>query len=167
MKIIYLGGKQAGCVGLLTLLAAGHDITCVIPYSNDVSSLARAFKLVQHNSVNSWQAKAVGDHSDLLVCVHGRELVDVGRYNNCYFGGINVHPCLTNFPGKSPIKRFLESTYYPNATVGIHRITETIDQGEILIEIPVNVTEAKTEIEVYNTLYPYYSLALLEALKRI
>ncbi|GAH55096.1 unnamed protein product [marine sediment metagenome] len=44
-------------------------------------------------------------------------------------------------------------------------MTENVDEGEVLAEEFVDVTGKQSVDEVYNALYPYYSLALLKALR--
>lgn len=45
MRIIFYGGRQAGMVTLLTLLALREKIICVIPVDEIVEEAARNFKL--------------------------------------------------------------------------------------------------------------------------
>jgi hypothetical protein len=44
-------------------------------------------------------------------------------------------------------------------------MTENVDQGEVLVEEFVDVSGKRSVDEIYNVLYPYYSIALLKALK--
>ncbi|OYT52908.1 MAG: hypothetical protein B6U72_07200, partial [Candidatus Altiarchaeales archaeon ex4484_2] len=53
------------------------------------------------------------------------------------------------------------------ASVGVHYMTEDIDAGEVVTELFVDVANRKTVDGVYNELYPYYSLALIDAIKKI
>lgn len=163
MKIAYLGGKQAGCIGLLTVLASGNSVNVVIAYDNQVETLANVLNLPVFRSIKEPCLDDFLIHSHLLVCVHGREIVP---QNRLFMGGINVHPCLYRYKGAHPIERMLADGC-TRASVGVHRMTEVIDNGETLIEDFVDVTGCNTVAEVYNTLYPYYSLVLLKALKLV
>ncbi len=163
MKIVYLGAKQAGCIGLLTLMANGHEILGVVAYDDMMELLCNQYKLKQYNSINNWRLAKPCELADLLVCVHGRELVPIERFGDAYFGGINVRPCLYKYKGASPIAQLLAEGE-AIASVGVHRMTTQIGVGEVLVEIKVDVSECKTEIEVYNKLYVYYSIAILKAL---
>ena len=44
---------------------------------------------------------------------------------------------------------------------------EEVDAGEVIVEKFVNVSGKNTMDEVYNVLYPYYALTLLEAVNKI
>lgn len=167
MKVLYMGGKQAGCIGLLTLLAAGYDIEGIIAYDVMVRNLAarvipwgerESGQVLIFNTINQWLGK-----TDLVVCVHGREKVPRGLLEIATYGGINIHPCLYGYKGERPVERLLagEGTI---ASVGAHRMTDKIDEGEVLVETFVDISGKTTEAEVYNALYPYYSLVLLEAM---
>jgi hypothetical protein len=43
-------------------------------------------------------------------------------------------------------------------------MSKEVDEGEILIEEFVDVSGAKSVNEIYNKLYPYYSISLIKAL---
>ena len=51
--------------------------------------------------------------------------------------------------------------------MGVHRMTEHLDEGEILAEEFVDVAGKQTAEEVYNVLYPFYALTLLKALRAL
>lgn len=157
MKVLYLGGRTAGLVGLLTLLARGYRPD-VISYSEDLS------QLVEHYSL-FW-----GDiefRYDLVVSVHGRWIVPSWFLNTLTMGGINLHPMLSKFPGKNPIRRALDNGE-TKFSVGAHRMTDVVDGGEILVEKWIDLPRANelayTEAEIYANLMPLYSIVLNEAL---
>ena len=175
MKIIFYGARQAGMFSLLTLLAAGEDVICLIPErkadkENVVEKIGEAFKLYifKPESINSEDSinhlKSL--KPDLLVCCHGRDILKKDILNIPKFGCINLHPCLYKYKGARPITRLLEDKE-TKASVAAHYMTEKIDEGETIVEKFVDIACCKTEEEVYNVLYLYYSLALLEALERI
>lgn len=150
MRTVFMGGKQAGCVGLLTLVSLSQ-VKAVVPYDQMVGDLADSLKLPQFRSIHNAPA------ADLIVSVHGRELVPASL-----FPGINVHPCLNGYKGADPVRRFLADGN-TRASVGVHRMTETVDDGEVLAEVFVDVEGCTTVEEVYNMLYPAYIQALLKA----
>lgn len=65
--------------------------------------------------------------SDLLVCVHGKEILTKEILDHPKLGCINVHPCLYKYKGKEPIKRLLEEDEN-KASVGVHYMSETVDK---------------------------------------
>ncbi len=164
LKVFLLAGKQTGCIGLLTLASARCQITGVVAYDETVNKLASALSVPIFSSIKSPEVNKILRNSDVLVSVHGREIVpqhilDIPRY-----GAINVHPCLYRYKGAHPIERMLQDRC-TKGSVGVHRMTEHVDEGEVLHEEFVDVTGSQTVVEIYNDLYPYYSLTLLKALE--
>ncbi len=163
IKVCFIGGKQAGIIGLLTLLAKKIQILSIIPYSDDLNLVAKQFLIPSFQTVNDLNFKKTLNGSDLLVCVHGREILKNDVLTKPKLGCINVHPCLYRYKGINPIKRLLEDGNR-KASVGIHFMTEKIDEGEVILEEFVDIGDASTIYEVYNLLYPYYSIVLSKAI---
>lgn len=165
LSIVYLGGRQAGCIGLLTVLGARHTVRGVVAYDEEIARLAHALGLASVPSLHAAAVPSWLSEADLLVCVHGREVVppELLRLPRC--GGINVHPCFSRYKGAGPIERLLRDGI-TQASVGVHRMTERVDEGELLVELPVDVSGHTSPEAVYNALYPCYAVALLEALRR-
>lgn len=163
-KVFFLGGRQAGCVGLLTLLAVGSKISGIVAYDSTMEQLAIALRLPRFSSIKQPEVEELLSQSDLLVSVHGREIVPSRLLELPRFGGINTHPCLYAYKGVDPVGRLLHDGN-TLASVGIHRMTEKVDQGEVLAEEFINVVGKRSVDEVYNAIYPHYSLALLKALQ--
>ena len=164
MKIVYLGQKQAGCIGLLTLKALGHDIVRVSDYDQMVYDCAQSLGIACWwiKDFAQYTIEAIQD-ADLLVSVHARHIVPVDLLK---IPGINVHPYLYAYKGKNPVERALNDGNY-RASVGVHRMTNKVDEGEVITELFVDASGTSTVAEVYNILYPYYSLALIDALSKI
>ena len=158
-----MGGKQAGCVGLLTLYAGGFNPIAVVAYDENVKQLAGTLSLPTFSSIRDSGFKELLSTSDILVSVHGREIVPDELLAIPRLGGINVHPCLFGYKGTNPVERFLKDGLL-EASVGVHCMTATVDEGPVLVEEFVGVEGKETAEEVYNALYPYYSTALLKAL---
>lgn len=165
--ITYLGGSQAGIVGLLTLMSMGHRIFSMVAYDEINWEVARQLGVSGlYDSVTKIPLESKINKSDLLVSVHGREFVTNEIIGGPRFGAINVHPCLYAYKGANPIKRMLRDKT-TKASVGVHYMTDVIDEGEVITELYVDVKGCKTPDGVYNRLYPYYSLALMEAINKI
>lgn len=163
-KVVFLGGKQAGCVGLLAAIAAGCRIQGVVVYDSIVENLAISLGVPTFASIKQPEVERLFSESDLLVSVHSREIVPKKLLELPHFGGINVHPCLYRYKGSSPVARLLQDGC-TRASVGVHRMTENVDEGEVLAEEFVDVAGKQSVEEVYNVLYPFYALALLKALR--
>ena len=76
LKICFLGGKQAGIIGALTLLAAGHKIISAVSYSKDLNIILRSFSVPLSVSMKGNFFAGALKKADLLISVHGREIVD-------------------------------------------------------------------------------------------
>lgn len=162
-KTFFLGGKQAGCVGMLTLLAAGYKISGLVAYDSTAEKLAEALVLPTFPSIYYPEVSEILSSCDLIVSVHAREIVPGRLLELPRLGGVNAHPCLYAYKGADPVNRFLQDGN-KLASVGVHRMTEVVDEGEVLAEEFVDVSGAQSVDAVYNVLYPYYSLALLKAI---
>ena len=166
MKIIFYGGKQAGTVALLTLLARGEEVVCVIPVDETVEETAKRFEL-NIKKIKDINEKEFVDYlkslkPDLLVCCHGRQIL---KEDLLSIGCINLHPCLYKYKGADPIVRLLADKE-TRASVGVHWMRKEVDEGEVIVERFLEV-DGSGVVEVYNQLYPLYSQALVEALNRI
>lgn len=170
MRIIFYGGRQAGAICLLTLLAREEQVVLVIPQDEIVESIAKEMKLAvfKPKSINSEESEQRLNalNADLLVCVHGRQIVKKNILGIPKKGCINAHPCLYKYKGADPIERLLADKE-TKASVGIHEMTEQVDGGKVIEEIFIDVSDCKTVVEVYNKLYPVYSMAVNRALDKI
>lgn len=164
LKVCFIGGKQAGIIGALTLLAAGHKIISAVSYSRELSAILAYLNVPLSPSVKDKFFSEALKRSDLLVSVHGREIVNTGLLILPKFGCINIHPYLYKYKGAKPVERAIKDKNF-KASVGVHRMEKEVDKGRVLIEEFIDTESAKTVDEIYNKLYPHYSLTLLKALK--
>ncbi|MFH1451232.1 MAG: formyltransferase family protein [bacterium] len=166
MKIVFYGGRQAGMTALLTLLAAGEKVVCVIPVDEPVINTAKLFKLNVKKPKDINDAKFVkylfSLKPDLFVCCHGRQIL---KKEILKISAINLHPCLYKYKGSRPIARLLQDNE-KKASVGVHWMAEEVDQGKVIAEEFIEV-KGVTQAEVYNELYPVYAKALIAALKKV
>jgi methionyl-tRNA formyltransferase len=166
LAVTVLAGRQAGCVGLLTLAAAGADVRLVVAYDEIVMRLAGELDLPSVPSIAAPDIAATLGCCDLLVSVHGREIVPPALLARPALGAINVHPCLSRYKGRDPIGRLLADGH-SRASVGVHVMTERVDEGPVLAEEFVDVTGCTTHDAVYNRLYPSYATTLLKAVRML
>jgi UDP-2,4-diacetamido-2,4,6-trideoxy-beta-L-altropyranose hydrolase len=166
LKVVFFGGMQAGCVGLLAAIAAGCRVRGIVASDNTVGTLAAGLGIPVFGSVKSPEVEWLISKSDLLISVHCREILPRRVLNLPRLGGINVHPCLYRYKGARPVNRLLHDGC-TEASVGVHRMTERVDEGEVLAEEFVDVSGKQSADEVYNALYPAYAAALIKALKVI
>lgn len=163
MDVVFLGGKQAGCVGLLAVAAAGGNVLGAVSYDDQVARLTSILEIPSFSSVRETPVKKLLEQADLIVCVHGREILSRELLELPGYGGINVHPCVSKYRGAHPIEKLLADRG-SLATVGVHRMEERVDEGEILVEEFVEIGTGRSVEEVYNLLYPTYSSVLIKAL---
>jgi len=166
MKISFMGGKQAGCIGLLSLYSVGCSLLAVVAYDEHVNALAKRLNLPTFSSIHDNKFIDLVKESDLLVSVHGREIVPIDILKIPAIGCINAHPCLYKYKGADPVGKLLKDNS-TKASVGVHYMVEKVDAGEVIVEKFVDVSGKNTVVEVYNELYPYYALAILEAIDKI
>ena len=167
MKIFFYGGRQAGVVSLLTVLALKHEVVCVVPIDEPVESVAKSLGLRVEKPKNINDAEFVEKiremKPDLFLCCHGRQIIRPAILSlvKC----INMHPCLYKYKGSEPIKRLLEDKN-TRASVAVHWMVEKVDQGKVIVEQFKDVKNTTVE-GVYNELYPVYSSTIIEALSRV
>lgn len=166
MKVCMMIGKQAGMIGLLTILAKRIDVEGVVSYGSIAWEIRRIFGIRDYKSIFNRHFKHVLKESDLLVSVHGHEVATKEILELPRIGCINVHPCLYKYKGADPIKRLLKDGA-TRASVGVHWMTEDVDSGDVIVEKFIDIPDCKTVVDVYNELYPLYSLALFEAIDKI
>jgi hypothetical protein len=163
-RVVYLGGRTAGVIGLLTLLGRGifPDVVC---YSADVAELSDYHDLTTLRFIDLERLAPY----DLLVSVHCRNIIPRSFLDSLPLGGINVHPMLSTHKGADPIGRALAEGF-KRFSVGVHKMTARVDEGPVLVERSIEglVPDPKrgylTREEVYGHLYPLYSIVLDEAL---
>jgi len=166
LKICFMGGSQAGIIGALTLLSAGHRIISAVSYYKELDDVLKRFNIPIYSNVKSSCFLEALKKSDLLISVHGREIIDEKYLVLPKLCCVNVHPYLYKYKGARPVERAIKEKNF-RASVGVHIMGKEVDGGDVLIEEFVSVKGLNTIDGIYNKLYPYYSLALLKALNII
>lgn len=167
MKVIFYGGRQAGLINLLTTLALGHQVLCVVPVDDVVgqTALKMGLNVKKPKNINEDDfvdyLESLG--AEFFVCCHGRQIIKQRILKA--FRCVNFHPCLYKYKGAEPIKKLLAEGN-TKASVAAHWMTETVDGGEVIVENFKEI-ESLTEIGVYNELYPVYAQTLIDALNKI
>ncbi|MDP8298862.1 MAG: formyltransferase family protein [Candidatus Tantalella remota] len=157
---------MTGRIGLLAAMSEGANIVTSVAYSEDVKSLLKSKDIPVYKSVKDEEFLCSFNNIDLVLSVHCREIVGgdiLGRAKN---GGINVHPYLYKYKGADPVVRALKDGEY-KASVGVHRMTDIVDEGEVLFEEYLDVTGAETPQEVYVMLYPLYAKSVSKAIRMV
>lgn len=161
-----MGSQRTGMIALLTLLARGDTIMGCFAYDNIVANVSNKFGIPTWNSIE--KTYCVYGEADLIVSCHGKEIVDECILTYTRLGGINIHPCLYKYKGMGvrPITQLLRDKE-TKASIGIHWMTARVDEGKVILERFVDVSGITTVDGVYNKLYPYYPILLLEAMEKL
>jgi methionyl-tRNA formyltransferase len=165
MKLAFYGGKQAGLVALLSIIAKGHNIAYVIPEDEMVRRIAEVLDIpmLEKDQINSDETlmKLKDARVKHLVCCHGKRIIK-GKLLS--LGCINLHPCLYRYKGKGPITRLIADNNR-KASVAAHWMSKEVDGGEVIVELYKEV-ELDSVTGVYNQLYPLYAEAAIIALEK-
>ncbi len=154
MKVLFYGNQVAGMVALLAVKAAGYDVVEV--WQDEGYGIPLA---VGATAPALWP----DCEADVLLCVHGRQVVPAWVLDRFRFGGINLHPFLGRFPGANPAARAIDAGV-TEASVWSHRMTPEVDKGEVLAVARAPMPTSPTVERVYNVLYPLYAQVAVEAL---
>lgn len=128
-------------------------------YDEKTKTAAKELKIPQYSKLT---LDNLTEKEDVLLSVHGREIVREPWLSKKAF---NIHPYLYCYRGADPIGKAIEAEN-THASVGLHRMTEKVDSGEVLFQAYCDVKNMGTHDEVYRQLYPLY-YACFEAFKRI
>ncbi|MFC1631092.1 formyltransferase family protein [Candidatus Omnitrophota bacterium] len=163
LNICFMGAKQAGIIGALTILAKGNQISAAVSYSADLTGVLDSLGVPVYKSIADQGFVQKLRHSDVFFSVHGREIVPAEFLRLPKYGAVNVHPYLYKYKGADPIQRALKDQEF-KGSVGAHLMQQGLDQGEILTEEFVDVTGSQSVADIYQRLYPFYSTTILKAL---
>jgi len=167
MKIIFYGGRQAGLINLLAIMALGHQVLCVVAVDDVVESVALKMGLNVKKPKNINEDEFV-DYleslgAEVFICCHGRQIIKPRLLK--LFTCVNFHPCLYKYKGASPIKRLLAEGN-KKASVAAHLMVEKVDEGQVIVENFKEV-QSDTELGVYNELYPVYVQTLVDMFNKL
>lgn len=164
LKISYMGGKQAGMIGLLTALSKKHEISVIASYSTELSNTSSKFCIPTYTTIKDPTFIKKSSQSDIILCVHGREKVPQTLINlTKYKLAVNVHPYLYKYKGINPIGRAIHDKCY-RASVGAHYMTDKYDEGKVIDEQFIDIIPTTNPIEVYNQLYYLYEIVVSNTL---
>ncbi len=166
LSVCFMGGSEAGIVGALTILSTGCKIKMAVSYSDDLTDILNLLGISVYRSINDAGFIRGLRESDLLLSVHGREIVGKGLRESPKYGAINIHPYLYRYKGMDPVAQALKEKNF-KASVGAHIMESKVDKGEVLIEEFVDVSGANSVEEIYNRLYSHYCTVTLRVLNML
>jgi hypothetical protein len=170
-----------GALALLDLHRRGVRLD-VVAYDPFVEAVCRAVRGIPYGlrlaSLMPLVERTPADFmlADLLVSVHGQEIVPDAVLARYSLGGINLHPCLWAYKGRDPVRRAVLAGE-TRLSVGAHRMTSVVDGGEVLAEEFVAMPPGaglfssrplsqKVEL-AYDALYLVYLVVLEAALWKV
>jgi methionyl-tRNA formyltransferase len=163
LQICFMGGRQAGVIGALTALAKDNNIVAAVSYSDDLKAVLESLDIAVYKTIRDKDFVRSLSDADLLLSVHGREIVKPDMLKLPRFGAVNIHPYLYKYKGADPVGRAFRDGEF-KASIGAHIMQEQVDEGPVLVEDFVDVSGAGSVLEVYNKLYPYYAVVVSKAL---
>lgn len=155
--------NQVGIIGLLATLADKHDVTGCVCYDRKTVDICHLLGIKVYRSVSSIGFVSNLESCDLLLSVHGGEIVIDKLLELPKIGCINVHPMIDKYKGKLPVQKalFNQDTI---GSVGSHWMTKDVDEGEIICLLKTDIEFCKNEEQVYNRLYELYVKVILATL---
>lgn len=141
--MILLCGNEVGVMALRYF----WKIESVICYCEKTRKTADAFNFKQLKDLSGIKDKTI-------LSVHGRDIVPkvVLEKNQCF----NIHPYLYCYKGADPIGRAIKEGNF-NASVGLHKMTDKVDEGPLVCEVFKQIVLSKSKEAVYKQLYPLYT----------
>ena len=166
LRVTLLAGQEVGRGALRTLTELGVSGRVVVAYDPETMLWGRRYGWSVYRTISHPAVRIALASSDILISVHGREIVSDELLALPVQGGLNLHPCLYGYPGSDPIGRWLQSGELW-ASVGAHRMTTQIDRGPRIYEEGIKIIDRTDRASVYRQLAPVYERVLRIALNRI
>lgn len=166
LKVVFMGGRQAGIIGAMTVLSAGVKISAAVSYSQEFADILKYLEIPIYKSINDDGFVKSLRNADILLSVHGREIVKPSLLRLPKLGAINIHPYFYKYKGANPVERALKDKEF-KASVAAHLMESKVDTGRVLVEEFIDVSGACSVAEIYNMLYSHYCSVVLKALELI
>ena len=168
MKILFLGSGAFGLPTLKTLIQAGHDLAMVVTQPDKPAGRGRhstptpiaayaaeiglpVLKTANLNCPEVIAGMQALTPEILVVIAFGQKIAD-SVLRLAPHGGINLHASLLPaFRGAAPIQRAILSGDHTTG-VSVIRVTNIMDGGEILGQIPTPIGDSETAGELHDRL---------------
>ncbi|MHB1766642.1 MAG: methionyl-tRNA formyltransferase [Phycisphaerae bacterium] len=168
MKILFLGSGAFGLPTLKTLIQAGHDLAMVVTQPDKPAGRGRhstptpiaayaaeiglpVLKTANLNGLEVIAGLQPLTPEILVVIAFGQKIAD-NVLRLASQGGINLHASLLPaFRGAAPIQRAILSGDHTTG-VSVIRVTNIMDGGEILGQIPTPIGDSETAGELHDRL---------------
>lgn len=182
MKVIFLGFQNWGWESLKALLDKHYEIQLVITHPDSAhpyeSIWNRSVKdLARSHSIKCLECKRVVDRRligrlrdlepDVLIASDWRTILSQEVLEIPRLGGINIHDALLpKYGGFAPVNWAI---IHGEEEVGItaHFMTEDVDLGDIICQVPIAVTPEMTATDVVNRIFPLVGQVTIDSLELI
>ncbi len=167
MNLTLMINHHVGELALFIALANKHKVTAVIGYSKGMKTICEKLRIPYYEGFMQYQKVIPIFHrglGDLLLSVHGKDIIPDFMLERYTEGGINFHPFIKDYKGTEPTRRAFEAGE-TTGTISAHKMTKVVDCGEILHHKEIDISQAKSVSEIYGIMYPLYIDILMEVLK--
>lgn len=166
LRVTLLAGQEVGREALRTLTELDVSGRVMVAYDAETILWGRRYEWFVYRTISHPAIRIALAASDIVISVHGREIVSDELLALPRHGGLNLHPCLYGYPGPDPIGRWLQSGELW-ASVGAHRMTAQVDRGPRIYEESIKIIDRTDRASVYRQLAPIYERVLRIALNRM
>lgn len=183
MKTLFLGSGAFGLPTLKALIQTGHEVAMVVTQPDKPAGRGRhctptpiaayaaevGLSVLKTANVNNPKVlaglRAVAP--DILVVIaFGQKIADA-VLNMAPHGGVNLHASLLPaFRGAAPIQRAILSGEHTTG-ISVIRVTNVMDGGEILGQIPTVIGDSETAGELHDRLAELGAPLMQEVLRQI
>ena len=168
MKIVFFGNADFGCKTLSALEASEHEILAVVtnkdkksgrklkltstPVKKEAAKLGLNIIEVDSFHLPSFKKELIKLSADIFVVIAYR-ILPKQIYSIPKLGSINLHASLLpSYKGAAPIQRaIINGEDYTGLSVFF--LNDSIDSGELISQLKVNVEENDSFGDVWNNLY--------------
>ncbi len=175
MKTIVMAYGNMGCAGLSALLSHGYEVCAVFTHVDDpnehiwfdsVAELAARHDIPVYAPENInhpiWVDTIRAMEPDILFSFYYRKMLGKQVLSAAAMGGINLHgSLLPAYRGRAPINWVLVNGETQTG-VTLHHMTEKPDDGDIIAQLPVDISREDTAASLGERMLET-ARALLEA----
>ncbi len=181
MRILFAGTPEFSVPSLQALTAAGHDVVAVYTQpdrqagrgmktrSSPIKQAAQDLGLTieQPTSLKDGAAKMQSFSADVMVVVAYGLILPPEILQIPVHGCLNIHASfLPSWRGAAPIHRAIEAGDKETG-ITIMQMDEGLDTGDILSQIPVEITQSATGQQLHDKLANIGAVAIVDALHNL
>ena len=170
--IIYAGYGEIGIQGLQIIFSEHNyspsEIYVLIDEDNGDLLIKNYCKKYNLQTIDEEKLKVNSNlFFDICISVHWRKKIQRNIINICKYGGVNLHPSL--LPKYAGCSSLAWAIIKNEDTVGFtwHKITENFDEGDILLQSEIKVSNKDTAFSLWNKVNKEGILKIIDVLEII